>query len=500
MKLQRAALVLVLAGAIAMADGSLASSPAPANDATSVSHETEADQELSLRISEPVNAVIADLESYIPDRMEEVGVPGLAIALIRGNQIVWTDGFGVACRFSSKPVSSSTVFEAASISKVVTAYTALRLVEMGQLSLDEPVHALLKRPWLPPSTHAEKITLRHLLSHSSGLGDDPVFRSMNIAFEPGSGFLYSGMGAEYIRELIEQVTDRPMEETAREVVFGPLGMSSSSFINDPGVMDTMANGHMRYLMPLLLFLYPFVLAAAITAPIALLLNRIIRKTWKTARQLKAGLLVLAFLLAEVLFYVTLGRAFPSLVWVRIACAVVFFCMLALLYVSIRRLMSYISRLHQKKALRASITIVWMIASAVLFLKAANSVVGPVPLNHSSEASAIGSLRASAPDLATLLIELDSPRFLSKNLAAQIDSPQTRINQDFSWGLGIGIQHTIHGDAIWQNAITLAFRGIMVMYPELGHGVVVLTNSEAGLPVAYGVAERALGGEAKWKYF
>jgi hypothetical protein len=76
----------------------------------------------------------------------------------------------------------------------------------------------------------------------------------------------------------------------------------------------------------------------------------------------------------------------------------------------------------------------------------------------------------------------------------------KINQDFSWGLGVGIQHTIHGDAIWQNAITLAFRGVMVMYPREAHGVVVLTNSDSGLPVAYNIAEKALGGEAKWKFF
>jgi hypothetical protein len=51
------------------------------------------------------------------------------------------------------------------------------------------------------------------------------------------------------------------------------------------------------------------------------------------------------------------------------------------------------------------------------------------------------------------------------MASQIDSPQVNINQDFSWGLGIGIQHMIYGDAIWQNAITFAFRGIMVIYPR-----------------------------------
>jgi hypothetical protein len=142
----------------------------------------------------------------------------------------------------------------------------------------------------------------------------------------------------------------------------------------------------------------------------------------------------------------------------------------------------------------------MIISLLVFLKIVNSCSGPVPKNNSDDVSAVGSLRSTAPDLAIFLIELSNPQYLRKGVASQIDSLQISINQDFSWGLGIGIQHSVHGDAIWQNAITFAFRGIMVTYPREGHGVVVLTNSESGLPVAYDIAERALGGRARWKFF
>ena len=172
-----------------------------------------------LRISEPVDPVIADLKSYIPDRMHEAGIPGLAIALIRDNKIVWTDGFGVTNRLTDNPVSSNTVFEVASISKVVTAYIALRLIEQGKLSLDKPVKTYLKKTWLPPSGYDDKITLRHLLSHSSGLGDDLLFMDKNIAFEPGSGFLYSGIGFMYVQEVIEQLTGNSLEKTAQEYIF-----------------------------------------------------------------------------------------------------------------------------------------------------------------------------------------------------------------------------------------------------------------------------------------
>lgn len=281
-------------------------------------------QDVPLRVSEPVDSVIADLKSYIPHRMNEAKVPGLAIALIRNNQIVWTEGLGVTNRFTGKPVSSQTVFKVASISKVITAYTALRLVEDGKLSIDKPVHTYLKKPWLPPSILDDKITLRHLLSHSSGLGDDVIFKNKRIAFEPGTDFLYSGLGAEYVRELIEQVSEKPLGEVAREKVFKPLNMSGSSFVNETGVMSQMANGHMCYLITSLLVLIPFLLFVVTAGIFTLILHRLIKRSWRMAWQLKIGLGVLALLLSELLIYMILGKPFPNLILITIPCALVFF--------------------------------------------------------------------------------------------------------------------------------------------------------------------------------
>ncbi len=457
-------------------------------------------QNVPLRISEPVDSVIADLKSYIPDRMNKEDVPGLSISLIRNNQIVWTEGFGVTNRLTGKPVSSNTVFECASISKVITAYTALRLVEEGKLSLDEPVHIYLKKPWLPSSVFADKITLRHLLSHSSGLGDDLFFKNKRIAFEPGTDFLYSGLGAEYARELIEQVSEKYLEEVAQEKVFHPLGMSNSSFVNETNVMTHMANGHMGYLLTFLVFLIPFISIVVIVGIISMILNRIIKGSWRLEWQLKIGVFMFALILTDLLLYLLIGKQFPNLIWIIILCAIVFLAFMFLSYMLIHRLIPKINSIRQRKVLRTTMITIWMIISFIIFLAIVNFFTGPVPKNGSSEASAIGSLRSTAPDLAAFLIELTHPRYLSEGLASQIDSVQVNINQDFSWGLGIGIQHTIYGDALWQNAITFAFRGIMVMYPREGYGVVVLTNSGSGLPVAYDVAEKALGGEAKWKFF
>ena len=101
-------------------------------------------QESLLLISEPVDSIIVDLKTYIPQRMAAANVPGLAIALIRDYQVVWAEGFGVTNLITKRSVQPGTVFEVASISKPVTAYITLRLIDQGLLSLDKPAHHYLE--------------------------------------------------------------------------------------------------------------------------------------------------------------------------------------------------------------------------------------------------------------------------------------------------------------------------------------------------------------------
>ena len=142
--------------------------------------------EVPLRTSEPVSEIVADLQEFIPAQMDHQGVPGLAIALIRQGQVVWAEGFGVTYIITGEPVTADTVFEVASNSKEVTAYTALRLVDQGLLSLEEPVETFLVEHWLPPTAYREQITLRHLASHSSGLTDNLISLDKSIVFPSGS--------------------------------------------------------------------------------------------------------------------------------------------------------------------------------------------------------------------------------------------------------------------------------------------------------------------------
>lgn len=456
---------------------------------------TEGALEPPLRLLEPVETVIADLEHYIPERMRKGDIPGLAIALIHDGEMVWTKGFGVANTVTGQPVTPETVFEAASHSKVVAAYTAIRLVEQGELSLNEPLTAYLSEPWLPPSEYGDQITLRHLASHSSGLTDNLLPVDKSIAFEPGSDFLYSGVGALYVQEAIEQVTGKSLEDAAREVVFEPLGMSLSSFVNDATVKPHMANGHMGYILPLLAFVIPF---AAILMGIGLLgvpILRLSTGSWNPTWGMAVGACVVAAILTLLILFLLAGRALPNLVLLITLCAAGSAIAFTVTFLMGQQIIVHLPAAWYESLPQRTLHIVWTVLSIIVLLWLSGLITGPLPKGPSPRPSAVGSLRTSAPDLAAFLIELAEPQYLSKEMAVQMRTPQVSAGRDMSWGLGPGIQHGKQGDALWQNGQTFGFRSVMVIYPDYGMGVVVLTNSDHGFPVAFDVAQRALGGSA-----
>jgi hypothetical protein len=112
----------------------------------------------------------------IEERMAHYSVPGLAIAVIHDFQVDWVEGYGVIERGTGEPVTTETLFQAASISKPVGAVVALYLVEGGELDLDSDVNDRL-RSWRIPEnefTTDEKVTLRRILTHKGG-SDGPWF-------------------------------------------------------------------------------------------------------------------------------------------------------------------------------------------------------------------------------------------------------------------------------------------------------------------------------------
>jgi len=451
---------------------------------------TPSQQEPPLRLSDPTDVIIADLESYIPDYMQDKNIPGVAIALIREGQIVWTEGFGVVNAITRQPVTPETVFEVASNSKVVTAYIALRLVDQGKLSLDEPLNAYLSEPWLPPSEYRDTITLRHVLSHSSGL--DKIGRES--LFAPGRGYYYSAGGLHYLQAVIEQVTGQSHEDIAQEMVFVPLGMSSSSFVNPTEITSRTANGHVRAFVPALLFTVPFVASLVIVGLLGLLILRIRTGQRRPTRWMVIGTCAVAFVLSLLPAFVLLGEiGWLEFAWLIALCGLILAIAFALAFFAGRFIILRLSPERPRKLTALTIVLSVLIVVVLACSQAKSNL--PVPKWPATHADAAGSVRATVGDMAAFLIELSNPRYLSAETATHLQTSQVRLSSDLSWGLGPGIQHSQQGDALWQWGQYLDFQSVMIIYPQHGWGIVVCTNNDLLNPnVAVEIAHRALGGK------
>lgn len=189
-------------------------------------------------------ALIAELARLVPRLQGEATVPGVAVALVEGGQLTWAGEFGVLSARSRAPVTSETIFEAASLSKPVFAYAVLQLVERGTLDLDVPLTSYTGRRYIEGDPLLDRITARHVLSNTSGFPNwRPRQAALQVHFSPGERFSYSGEGYAYLQEAVEFTTGKPLEELMQELVFEPLGMTSSSFIWRSMHEERKATGH-----------------------------------------------------------------------------------------------------------------------------------------------------------------------------------------------------------------------------------------------------------------
>ena len=187
------------------------------------------------------------LDQRIPDWMDRYEVPGVTIALINNGEIVWANAYGFADVSHQVRMTPETVCRVESISKSVTARGVMKLVEMGKIQLDDPVYLHLKSWEFPESDYDfKKVTIRHLLSHSSGLSlgtigleyapqekkpsmREALTREVQFVQEPGQSFIYSNVGFNLLELLIEDVSGQSFSEFMKEEILHSSGMQYASF-------------------------------------------------------------------------------------------------------------------------------------------------------------------------------------------------------------------------------------------------------------------------------
>jgi CubicO group peptidase (beta-lactamase class C family) len=224
-------------------------SPAAAQDSSDI------DQRVERIVNglRPVVVIPGDAPLKLSDRMNDLHVPGVSIAVMHGGAIEWARGFGVAA-IGGPPIRPETLFQAGSISKPVAAVAALALVQAGKLDLDADVNLALKDWKIPANsfTSEAKVTLRRLLNHTAGttvhgfagyqagkpvpslvevLEGKPPANSAPIVVdhEPGTRYEYSGGGYTIMQQLLIDVTGRPLPDLLQETVLTPFGMTHSHF-------------------------------------------------------------------------------------------------------------------------------------------------------------------------------------------------------------------------------------------------------------------------------
>lgn len=200
----------------------------------------------------PVIQIDTSQSKTLPQRMQELNVPGLSVAISVDGEIVLAKGYGYADRAQQRKITPDTLFQAASISKPITAVRVLQLAEQGIINLDTDVNQYLSQWQVPylPKNGTEKVTARRLLSHTAGItlrGGFSYFRfedkpgiveilegkgqsaRMQVSDVPGSLWSYSNGGYGILQLLLMEADKQAFETLMYQHVLVPLGMASSTF-------------------------------------------------------------------------------------------------------------------------------------------------------------------------------------------------------------------------------------------------------------------------------
>jgi CubicO group peptidase (beta-lactamase class C family) len=193
------------------------------------------------------DTMVASIDEIAAAALTDGPLAGLSIAVVRGDDVIVTKGYGYADLATKEPATADTIYDIASVTKLYTAVAIMRLVQAGKLDLNDDLASLL--PEFPNAEQARRITVRHLLSHTSGLpdyvlahteywlaGGKPVtpkfvldyLSGRPLAFEPGSQWLYSSSGYYLLGMIVERVSGKPYGQFVRDEIAAPLGLAATA--------------------------------------------------------------------------------------------------------------------------------------------------------------------------------------------------------------------------------------------------------------------------------
>ena len=201
------------------------------------------------------DGIAANVDDYMKREMQRERIPGASLAVIKDGQIVLAKGYGLANVELDVPARPETIFQSGSMGKQFTATAVMMLAEAGKLSLSDPITKYFTNA---PDTW-NKITLRHLLTHTAGMAndftdqdykrdfteDELVKRAAELPldFQPGDKWSYSNIGYVMLGILIHKVSGQFYGDFLQERVFKPLGMTTARIISEADIVPNRAAGY-----------------------------------------------------------------------------------------------------------------------------------------------------------------------------------------------------------------------------------------------------------------
>jgi serine beta-lactamase-like protein LACTB, mitochondrial len=201
--------------------------------------------------------------AYLQEVWRSIGTPGISVAVAHKGRLVFSEGVGFADLDNMIPANGSTVYNIGSVSKALTAVAVMQLVEQGKVRLDDPIQRYV--PSFPEK--GSPITLRHLLTHTSGIRhyrptDFPdsgnnenrkpvasleegirIFKDDPLLFKPGERYFYSSYAVNLLQGVIEKASGLAFEDYMRRSVWSPTGMFHSAFDVPERIVTQRAKGY-----------------------------------------------------------------------------------------------------------------------------------------------------------------------------------------------------------------------------------------------------------------